>query len=212
MIRHDHAMPVFDSPTPARVVAAAPMAAVESPMPVESPALRLCRMVDAHYDAVWRASRFSGIPNGTADDVAQQVFCIAARRLAEIAHGAERSFLLSTAWRVAAETRRAASRRPAASDADVAELEAALPSAEELLDQKRARMALASVLSAMPQDLRMVFVLFEIEELTLPEIAAAAGIPLGTVTSRLRRAREVFQSIIKRRSAAAPSPAREGYK
>jgi hypothetical protein len=104
----------------------------------------------------------------------------------------------------------AAQRRPTSSGVDVDELEAPLPSPEELLDQKRARSALQSVLSAMTPDLRLVFVLFEIEELTLPEIAAATGAPLGTVTSRLRRAREQFQSIVKRRNAAPRPPAREG--
>jgi RNA polymerase sigma-70 factor (ECF subfamily) len=58
----------------------------------------------------------------------------------------------------------------------------------------------------MPSDLRMVFVLYEIEELTLPEIAVATGVRLGTLTSRLRRARAEFKSIVKRRVAAAAGP------
>ncbi len=149
-------------------------------------------------------------PDASAEDIAQQVFCIAARKVDEIASGAERSFLLATAWRVASENRRAASRRPIATDADVEQIEAPLPSPEDLLDQKRARVALQSVLDAMTPELRMVFVLFELEGLTLPEIATAAVIPLGTATSRLRRAREAFQDIVKRRNAAASSMAREG--
>jgi len=51
-----------------------------------------------------------------------------------------------------------------------------------------ARAVLHAVLDAIPADLRIVFVLYEIEELTLPEIASATGVRLGTVTSRLRRA------------------------
>jgi RNA polymerase sigma-70 factor (ECF subfamily) len=39
-------------------------------------------------------------------------------------------------------------------------------------------------------------VLFEIEEMTIREIAALLGIPYGTVSSRLRRARERFQEIV----------------
>jgi hypothetical protein len=50
----------------------------------------------------------------------------------------------------------------------------------------------------MPLELRAVFVLYELEQLTLPEIAELAAIPLGTATSRLRRAREQFQAHIKR--------------
>jgi RNA polymerase sigma-70 factor (ECF subfamily) len=175
-----------------------------------SPAARMRAMVDGQYDAVWRMVRFLGVPDASADDVAQHVFCIAARRLGEITPGAERSFLLSTAWRVASEHRRAERRHPVTYGADVDDVEAPLPSPEELLDQKRARIALQSVISAMPAELRMVFVLYEIEEMSLPEIAATAGVPLGTVTSRLRRAREAFQSIVKRRNAAARSSVRKG--
>jgi RNA polymerase sigma-70 factor (ECF subfamily) len=207
MTRDEHPLPVIDSPHHAR----ADVVSVEG-APVESSAARMRRMVDGQYDRIWRTVRFLGVPDSAAEDVAQQVFCIAATKLTEITPGAERSFLLSTAWRVSSEYRRAARRRPGASDADLEGLEAPLPSPDELLDRKRARAALQTVLSSMPPDLRMVFVLFEIEELTLPEIAAAAGIPLGTATSRLRRARDAFQSIVKRRNAAANHTAREGCK
>lgn len=199
----ENLLPIFDPPS--RVPLGPP-----DPEPVESATSRLRGMVDGHYDAVWRTVRFLGIPDAAADDVAQQVFCIAARRLAEVMPGKERSFLLSTAWRVASESRRAAQRRPTTSGVDVELLDSPLPSPEELLDQKRARAALQTVLAAMTPDLRTVFVLFEIEELTSPEIAAAIGVPLGTVGSRLRRAREQFQSIVKRRNAVERSPAREG--
>jgi RNA polymerase sigma-70 factor (ECF subfamily) len=204
MTRDDQPMPLFD-PGRGRE-AAVPIGGA----PAAEPAARLRRMVDAHYDAVWRTVRFLGVPDANAEDVAQQVFCVAAAKLAEIVLGAERSFLLATAWRASSESRRAARRRPAASDRDIDELEAPLPSPEQLLDRKRARAELQSVLDAMPGDLRMVFVLFEIEELTLPEIASATGARLGTVTSRLRRAREAFQGIVKRRNASARSPARGG--
>jgi RNA polymerase sigma-70 factor (ECF subfamily) len=160
-------------------------------------------MVDEHYDSVWRTVRFLGMSDANAEDIAQQVFCIAARKVDGIAPGAELSFLLSTAWRVASEARRTARRRPATSDGDVDELEDTLPSPEQLLDMKRARAVLQSVLDAMPIELRIVFVLFEVEELTSPEIASATGLRLGTVASRLRRARAEFQNIVKRRIAAA---------
>jgi RNA polymerase sigma-70 factor (ECF subfamily) len=169
-----------------------------------APTARLRRMIDDHYDVVWRTVRFHGTPDASAEDVTQQVFCIAARKLETITAGLERPFLLSVAWRVASEQRRSARRRPVASGDDGLDVVAdPFPSPEELLDQKRARAELQTLLDAMPSDLRMVFVLFELEELSLPEIAAATGLRLGTATSRLRRAREEFQSILKRRSAAA---------
>jgi RNA polymerase sigma-70 factor, ECF subfamily len=69
---------------------------------------------------------------------------------------------------------------------------------EELADQKRARQLLDEALDAMDLDLRAVFVLFELEELTAPEIAALLELPVGTVSSRLRRAREEFRAIVAR--------------
>jgi len=48
-----------------------------------------------------------------------------------------------------------------------------------------------------------VFVLFELEQMTKTEISNVVGIPEGTVVSRLRRAREVFENRVKQRKAAS---------
>lgn len=70
---------------------------------------------------------------------------------------------------------------------------------EHLLEQRRARQTLDAILAAVTLDLRAAFVLFEIEGLSQPEIAEALGVPLGTVASRLRRAREEFTRVAVRR-------------
>ena len=54
------------------------------------------------------------------------------------------------------------------------------------------------VLSKIDADLVEVFVLYELEGLTSPEIAELLQIPLGSVASRLRRAREQFRSAAER--------------
>jgi len=59
------------------------------------------------------------------------------------------------------------------------------------------------VLAQMPLELRTVFVLFELEEMTTPEIAELVGVPVGTAASRLRRAREEFQRLVARVQARA---------
>ena len=64
----------------------------------------------------------------------------------------------------------------------------------------------------MPKDLRTVFVLFEIEELTMAEISNVVEIPTGTVASRLRRAREVFRETVSHMSAARSSRCEAGGK
>ena len=57
----------------------------------------------------------------------------------------------------------------------------------------------------MPEDFRNVFVLFELECMTMTEIAHVLSIPAGTVASRLRRARELFMGLM-----AAEREQREG--
>ena len=163
---------------------------------------RLRRLVDAHFGLVWRTLRFHGVPEANADDATQQVFCVLARRLADIRPGAEQAFLFGTAYRVASDVRHAAIRRPAGTEEELDALEAPIPPADVLLDQARARVVLQEVLEEIPFDVRTVFVMIEIEELALAEVAKIIGAPIGTVSSRLRRGRQMFEAILKRRRAA----------
>ena len=73
-----------------------------------------------------------------------------------------------------------------------------MPLAEELLEQKQQRALLDRILQSMSDAFREVLTLYEIEELTLPEVAVALEIPEGTAASRLRRAREEFSRKIKK--------------
>ncbi|RYG67601.1 sigma-70 family RNA polymerase sigma factor [bacterium] len=72
------------------------------------------------------------------------------------------------------------------------------PAADEVLSSHETRALLDEALDALPYDLRSVFVLSELEELPGPDIAVLTGIPVGTVASRLRRAREEFQKVARR--------------
>jgi RNA polymerase sigma-70 factor (ECF subfamily) len=165
---------------------------------------RVRTVVERHYDFVWRTLQYLGLSEANAEDAGQQVMCVLARRIGEIEPGAETSFLFSTTMRIASEWRRSARRRPPASD--VVDLEAlvdATPAPDELLEQRRARELLGQVLDAIPDELRVVFVLFELEEMTVPAIAELVGIPVGTVASRLRRARSEFQAAVARMRATA---------
>jgi len=173
---------------------------------------RLRGIVDRHYDFIWRAVRYLGVPDAFAEDATQQVLCVVARRLDHIAPEAEVSFLFATARRVASETRRAARRRPESGARDVDTLAAPMPTPEELVDERRAQDLLRHLLDSMPVELRVVFVLFEIEELTLREVAAMLDVPIGTVGSRLRRARECFQGMVRRLQDAASSASVGGRK
>lgn len=166
---------------------------------------RLRTMVALHFDVVWRALRRLGVPDAGADDAAQQVFLVAARRLDEIDPPRERQYLLGIALRVASDARHAASRRREVPMGDSHELARQMtltdgaPLAEQLLDEKRARAMLASFLESMPTDLREAFVLFELEEMAAPAVAEILGVPVGTVASRVRRARQYVRDHLPRR-------------
>ncbi|WP_437293385.1 RNA polymerase sigma factor [Sorangium sp. So ce426] len=161
-------------------------------------------LVDAHFDFIWRSLRGLGVPAGSADDAAQHVFLIAYQKLAEIAPDRERSFLFGTALGVAANARRAgARRRELCDDGAMAAAADDAPNPEQLIEMKQARALLDDVLDAMEEDLRVVFVLFELEGVPTEEIAAMLGLAKGTVASRLRRAREDFRAIARRVQARA---------
>lgn len=156
---------------------------------------RLARMIANDYRVIWRLLRRLGLPPHGVDDATQQVFLIAAERIADIEEQRERAFAYGTALRVAQSYRRRHTRE--LSGLDEVELSDRLPNPEELTDQRRAREHLDRVLDALPIELRAVFVLFELEGLTSPEIAEIAGVPLGTVASRLRRARARFRELVQ---------------
>jgi RNA polymerase sigma-70 factor (ECF subfamily) len=158
----------------------------------------LARLLTEHFRMVWRALRRLGVPEHTVDDAAQEVFLIASRKLDAIEGGHERRFLYGVALRVAANARRARAARAEVPLTELVEEAAAgAPNPESLLDQKRARELLDAALEAMPDELRTAFVLFELEGCTGPEVAELCDIPLGTAASRLRRAREAFQTVVR---------------
>lgn len=72
---------------------------------------------------------------------------------------------------------------------------------EELVTRRQARRTLESILDMLDLDKRIVFVMFEVDELSCEEIAQSLGIPLGTVYSRLNAARKAFQKAVERHQA-----------
>lgn len=184
---------------PARsTTARRPLALASEPRVAEGPihrerARRLRGLYDDSFELVARVVRNLGVPPGEVDDVMQRVFSSAAARLDDIAPGSERAFLVQVAVRWAANARRARARMREVGCDDLPEVIDPAPSPESLTEQRRAATILDRLLAAMDLELRAVFVLDEIEEMSRAEIAHALGIPDGTVASRLRRARQDFQ-------------------
>jgi RNA polymerase sigma-70 factor (ECF subfamily) len=163
---------------------------------------RLTRLMQEHFGLVWRSLRRLGLSPADADDAAQEVFLIASRKLALIHEGSERSFLFGAALRVASTRRRSLRRRPELAAAEVDEHdEPSAPGPERLTQLSQAREQLQVVLDEMALELKAPFVLFELEELSVPQIAELLGLPLGTVSSRLRAARAEFQAAVRRLQA-----------
>jgi len=162
-------------------------------------------MFERDFQFIWRVLRRLGVPPQNVDDAVQQVFCVAARKIDAIDIAKSRSFLLGTALRIAAESRRISARgREVASDALDSEPSAS-PTPEQMTEKKRALELFDTILDAMSFELRTVFVLFEVEGIPTDEIAPMLQLPRGTVASRLRRARDEFQAIAKRQQARAAS-------
>jgi RNA polymerase sigma-70 factor, ECF subfamily len=160
-------------------------AAISKSLPTE--------FVQTHFAFVWRTLRRFGVPESEAQDAAQRVFVVATQRLDRIQPKKERAFLFGTAVRIADKVRRSQARKPAVSESDPDGEPSPWPIADELVEQRRARAVLDSILDEMSVDLRAVFVLYEIEQMTVNDISSVLEIPLGTAASRLRRARELFR-------------------
>ncbi len=145
----------------------------------------------AHFADVWRTLRRLGVAERDALDATQEVFVVAYRRWQEFeGRSTVKTWLLGIAYRVAADRRRSAPvRREVLAERAVAATEVD-PEAE--VEQRDLAHVLEQILERLPLEQRAVFTMFEMEGLTGEEIATALGVPVGTVRSRLRLARQAF--------------------
>jgi RNA polymerase sigma-70 factor (ECF subfamily) len=181
------------------LAAAAPPEDVEpftSPPRVRADA-RLEGWFRQHFDALWRLARRLGVPHALVDDVVQEAFITAQRRAADILEGSERSFLIHTTVKLSANCRRRQSAQELLLGPLALQTEPP-PDAEQLLVGKQSRQVLDRVLEQVPEDQRAVFVLYELEGFSVPEIAELLELPLGTVASRLGRGRDKFSKAAAR--------------
>jgi RNA polymerase sigma-70 factor (ECF subfamily) len=143
---------------------------------------RLADVVRDHIDFVWRVLRRQGLTPADADDGTQRVFLVFRDKARRVAPGTEKGFLFHTAVFVAKELRRGMRRVEEPTDGNLSPQPS--PShrveAADFLDKAMADLDDAE---------RAAFVLFEVEGLTMDEIAQMLDCPPGTVASRLRRAR-----------------------
>jgi RNA polymerase sigma-70 factor (ECF subfamily) len=160
--------------------------------PQRSRTARVEQIVREHFGLIWRVGQRLGLQSADAEDVAQRVMVVAARRLDDLIEGKERAFLVRTTFYMADKVRRARQRRAEELSNDLSEWAAQSSGPDDAADQRGALRELDRVLNRLPEDLRKVLVLFEIEGFSQSEIGETLRIPQGTVASRIRRARARF--------------------
>jgi RNA polymerase sigma-70 factor (ECF subfamily) len=153
------------------------------------PAFR--EVFDAHVRYVYRALLFLGVPERHAEDACQEVFVVVSRRLSECDSSVNlRSWVYAIAWRVASAHRRKAQNRREVPVEDAGDTLVDSREASTTLDERRRWDRLRQALEALPPEQRDVFVLFEIEQLRMREVADALGCSINTAFSRLYAARK----------------------
>jgi RNA polymerase sigma-70 factor, ECF subfamily len=149
-----------------------------------------------HFGFVWRTLNRMRVRDADLLDLAQNVFIIVHRQLPRFEGRSELStWLYSICKLVARDYLRSAPirREVLVDEREVAQRGALHDGMMNRLHSRDLSQLLPFILDRIPEKLREVFVLFELDELSGEEIARLLTIPVGTVRSRLRLARAAFQ-------------------
>lgn len=160
---------------------------------------RFRALYDAELDWALRTLRRLGVPPADVEDLVHDVFVVVHRRLAELEPGRPvRPWLFGIAYRIAGNHfSRARQTREVADDDDTVHTDPA-PAADEKLVAEQRRAAVLAALAALDLDQRAVCVMHDLDGVAAPAIARALGVPLNTVYSRLRIARQKVAATLKR--------------
>lgn len=169
-------------------------------MAEDSSGLSIVPVVEQHYELVYRvAYRLSGSV-ADAEDLTQQVFLTACDKSEQLRNpDAVRAWLLTILRHAFLRSRTRAGKRAWTSFDAVPE-----PAAEVLDETVVDSEELQAALSDLPEEFRTPLVLFYFEDLSYQEIADRLESPIGTVMSRLSRAKGYLR---RRLSATQPAPA-----
>jgi RNA polymerase sigma-70 factor (ECF subfamily) len=146
------------------------------------------------------------VGDGDAPDVAQETFIKAYRAMAGFRG---QSAFYTWLYRIAINTAKnhiiARGRRPSGQDIDVGDAEqyghteflSDVDTPESVVLSDEIRRKVAEAIQKLPSDLRQAITLRELEGLSYEEIAQVMDCPIGTVRSRIFRAREAIDAVIK---------------
>jgi len=144
-----------------------------------------------HFDFVCRSLSRLGVRDADLADVAQEVFVIVHRSFATLDRArSPRPWLFGFARGYASNYRRLGWHR----GAEISE--SARGSSQRLVERIDARTKVSRGLAALDEDKVTVLVLHDMEGLSAPEIAGELGVPVNTVYTRIRTAREAFKAAL----------------
>ena len=141
-----------------------------------------------HFAYVWRSAR-ALVGDDLADDVTQEAFLVARRRMPEYEGPSMQAWLYGITRNVARNAIRAAGRRARRNRAAATVGEGLMPRWVHVQD---AAMLMQAFLERLPVPQREAFMLKELEGLTASEISQATGAPMQTIYSRVRAANQAL--------------------
>jgi RNA polymerase sigma-70 factor (ECF subfamily) len=158
---------------------------------------------EAHFDRVWRGLRRLGVSEDALDDAAQDVFLVVFRRWGEFRGASSlQTWIYGIVLRVASTYRRSRRRTLADSDEDaILTLRDSRSNPFEEASWREAARVLRRALDGLEDAVRAVFVLVDLEELTVQEASDLLGIGEATCRSRLRTARAHVNGVLGRAGA-----------
>jgi RNA polymerase sigma-70 factor (ECF subfamily) len=164
----------------------------------------VAEVFDAHGAFVSRALRCLGVADRDLADACQEVFIVVARKLAEFeGRAALRTWLYAICVRQAMRVRRTTARRREDAVAEPPAPHGSTSTQEDEVEQRRRLAAALRILDRLDDAKRTVFVLYEVEQLPMSEVAEVVGCPLQTAYSRLYAARrQIAQHLARPRGAA----------
>jgi RNA polymerase sigma factor (sigma-70 family) len=152
-----------------------------------------------HLDAAYRYARWLARSATDADDLVQEAILRAYRSFQDLRAADSRAWLLSIVRNCHLTALKQRQRRnlvplPEEDDDHGSVLVAGTPDPENAAIDRDTRRLLQRLLAALPEDHREVLVLREIEDMGYREIAQVTSLPIGTVMSRLARARAALRT------------------
>jgi RNA polymerase sigma-70 factor (ECF subfamily) len=155
-----------------------------------------------YFDFVWSSVRRLGVGAAAVDDVVQEVFIVIHSRIDTLEQPeALRSWIYSIVRRTVSTYHRSQRSREASGATLAAEPEARRQLTPfDVAEQDEQVKLLGSLLQELDEPKREVFMMVELDELSVPEVAEILKIPLNTAYSRLRAARQAFEEALARRS------------